>query len=345
MILTGKDGVLRIYDSALVIHGAAPLDSLTLDVVRYDGAAWSNITTNVEADDANVESNFIADDGDIIYIGSTEKFAMVQYLKGNGADYAVGSGAMIGKYFNGTDFSEALSGINDGTSTGGNCFGQDGNVSFQIPRDWATGANAWNANLDSDKYYISLKSSTSPSTDPDADVLAPVDSQYFEVKFISMDFDGPIGRPTQNETLVLNRARMDAAAHYIKGPDDVIYTPLPISFTCLIDDTYNHDNVFLALECGNVNYGTWNATGTSTKGDTQNDGSNDNPAFTDANKKTVNVQVLWTGDSPLGFAYYECYFPGPDSTITEANEGNTLAARAGVYGVIERIYGFGNRYT
>jgi len=344
MILTGKDGVLRIYDSALVIHGAAPLDSITIDVVKYDGSSWSNITSDVEADDANVESNFIADNDDVIYVGSTSKFAMIKFLKGNGSDYAAGSGALIATYYNGSDFNTAVPGKSDGTASGGDCFAQDGNISFQIPRDWATGANSFNANLDSDKYYIALKATTSPTTDPDADVLAPVDGQYFEVKFSAMDFDGPIGRPLAGEILILNRAKMDSAAHYLKGPDDVIYRPLPLSLSCLIDDTYNHDNVFLALECGNVNYGTWNASGTSTKGDTQNDGSNDNPAFADSNKKAVNVQILWTGDNPLGYAYYECYFPPPESDITEGEEGITLAARAGVYGVIERIYGFGNRY-
>jgi len=344
MNLTGKDGTLRIYDSALILHGAAPLNGLTMDVVQYDGAAWSNITSNVETDDANVESNFIADNNDVIYVGSTSKFAMIRFLKGNGSDYAEGSGTLITTYYNGTDFNSSLPDMSDGTASGGDCFAQDGNITFQIPRDWATGANAFNANLDSDKYYVALKATTSPTTDPDADVLAPCDGQYYEVKFASMDFSGPIGRPRPVEIPIFNRGRMDAAAHFIKGPDDVLYTPLELAYSCLIDDTYNNDNIFEALECGNPNYGTWTSTGTSSKGDTQNDGSNDNPAFVDSGKKTVNIQMLWTGDNPLGYAFYEVYHPPDEGSLTESADGITLSTRGGVYGVIERIYGFGNRY-
>jgi len=345
MILRGKNGVLKFYESSLVLHGAAPLDSITVDVVKYDGASWSNITSDVETDDASVESAFIADNNDVIYIGSTSKFAMIRYLKGNGSNYAVESGELVRTYFNGTDFDSVLAGCVDGTASGGgDCFAQDGNISFQIPRDWAIGANAFNANLDADKYYIALKATTSPSTDPDADVLCPVDGQSFEMKFAAMDFEGPIGRPLQAEILKLNRQTMGSEAHYVKGPDDVIYQPMPISFSCFIDTVYNDVSLLAALACGNPNYGTWTSTGTTTKGDTKNDGSNSNPAFVDSNKKTVNTQILWTGSNPIGLAYYETYYPEEGIKITESEEGIKLSAAGGVYGVIEDIYGFGNRY-
>lgn len=345
MKLTGRNGVLRILDSSAILHGTAPLNGYTPDVVKFDGVStWTNITANVIADDVSYANDFLADNNDVIYMGSTSKFAMFQFLKGGGANYAAASGAMIIKYWNGANFNTAVSGKADGTLVGGNCFAQDGYVSFQIPRDWALGANSFNANLDSDKYYIAIMTTTSSSTDADADILCPCDGQFFEVKFAGMDFSGPIGRPLTEEILVLNRMTMDAYGHYIEGPDDKIFDPVELSFSCLIDDTYNKDFIMEALACGNPNTLTWTATGVSSKGDTKNDGTNSNPAFADTSKKAANVQILWSGSAPIGFAYYECFFPPEAITIAEAEDGITLSAAGGVYGVVEQIFGFGNKY-
>lgn len=346
MKLTGKEGVLRLYDGSRILHGAAPLSGMTVDIVTFDGAsAWANITASVEEDDALAASNVLPTNAAMVFIGSTSKFAMVQFLKGIGSDYAAGSGALIGKYFDGTDFDSALPGLYDGSLSGGNCFGQDGYIFYQIPHDWELGANTYYANLDSDKYYIALMTTASSTTDFDADVLCPVDAQYFDIKFAAMDFNGPFGRPLQEEQLVLNRQRVDAYAHYVKGNNDVIYQPLPISFSCLLDDVYNRDHVKKALACDNPNTGAWTGAGVTTKGTTKNDGINNNPLFIDASKKTVNVQTLWTGESlPTGFGYYECFFPPEGININEAEEGVTLSAAGGCYGVIEDIYGFGVRY-
>ena len=68
MKFTGKNGKLRIFDSSAILHGQDPLDNHTVDMVKYNGAAWSNITSDVEVDDANTETAFIADDDDAIYI-------------------------------------------------------------------------------------------------------------------------------------------------------------------------------------------------------------------------------------------------------------------------------------
>jgi len=350
MKLTGRSGALRVYDSKEVLHGAAPLDDKTVDIVKYDGAAWSNITSDVETDDANVESAFIADDNDKIYVGSTDMFAMIKFLKGDGSNYAAASGALIAKYFDGTDFSNALDGVSDGTvsdgtASGGDCFAQDGVISFGIPKDWATGANTFNANLDADKYYVEIAATTSPTTDPDADVLCPVDGQYHEVIFANMDFSGPLGRPMTEEELVLNRGEVDSHAHYKEGADNKIHEPVEVGWSCLITATHR-DRVKKALECGNPNADRWTATGESTKGDTKNDGTNANPAFADANKKTVNVQILFDAGSgfPIGLAYYECLFPLIEQGLAESPDAINLTCKGGCYGVIEIIYGFGNRY-
>lgn len=346
MKLTGKEGILRIFDSAAVLHGAAPLDGNTVDIVTFDGGStWANITSDVETDDAAAADNVLPDNTAMVFIGSTSKFAMVQFLKGIGSDYAVGSGALLAYYYDGSDFASTLSGTSDGTASGGDCFAADGYISFQIPTDWATGANSYNANLDSDKYYIALMTTTSSSTDFDADVLCPCDAQYFEVKFASMDFNGPLGRPLTQEELVLNRGKVDAYAHYIEGSDDVIYQPLAVSFSCILDDTYNREYVKKALICDNPNTGTWTSAGTTSKGTTQNDGSNNNPAFVDSSKKTINLQMKWAGNTyNVGLAYYEVYFAPEEITWSESEDGLILTASGGVFGVIEDIFDFGVRY-
>jgi len=343
---TGKDGILRIYDSSAILHGQAPLDNLTVDMVKFDGVeTWSNITTNVEVDDANVEEAFIADDDHKIYIGSTSMFAMLQFLKGDGTNFAVASGALIAAYFNGTDFATALAGVSDGTLVGSDCFGKDGYIGFKIPHNWAIGANSFNANLDANKYYVELATTTASTTDPDADVLCPVDGQYFEIAFAAMDFTGPLGRPKTEEILVLNRGRSDANAHYIQSADGRIYEPQEISFSCLLDDVVNKVAIMVALACGDPDSARWTATGVTSKGTTKNDGVNLNPAFKDATKKTVNVQMLFQGASRnQGWAYYEVFFPEENQKVTEAEDGVPLSCAGGAYGIIERINEFGNRY-
>lgn len=106
---------------------------------------------------------------------------------------------------------------------------------------------------------------------------------YVEVPFASMDFSCAIGRQSTEEQLVLNRGILDGFAHYIEGTDAPIYEPIPLAFSCLIDETYNGPHLLEALQCGNVgtiaNFSSWPDYGTSTKGTTKNDGVLFNPRF------------------------------------------------------------------
>jgi hypothetical protein len=343
MKLTGKQGKLRIYDSSAILHGQVPLDNETVDMVKFDGiTTYTNITTDIEADDAAFSSAFLTDLNDAVFIGSTSVFSMVQFLKDAGTNYAAGSGALKAYYYDGTDFSTVLTGVSDGTVSGGDCFAQDGNISFKIPDNWATGGLGA---LDSDKYYIKLMTTTSATTAPDADVLCPVDGQYFEVAFAGMDFSGPLGRSKTEEILVLNRGSSDINAHYIEGSDDKIFEPLDVSFSCLLDDTVNKDDIFVVLSCGNPDSSRWSATGVTSKATTKNDGTNFNPTFKDTTKKTVNIQMIFEGSTKnIGYAFYEVFYPEENQTISEAEDGVTLTTVGGCYGVIEKIHGFGVRY-
>ncbi len=354
MKLTGRDGILRIYDSSVNILGTAPFAALTIKIVKWDGfTSYTDITSDVEADDGNAASAFVADNDDAVFIGATTPFAMIKYLKDVGTNYAASSGALKAYYFNGTNFNTELTGVSDGTFVSPDCFATDGYITFKIPKDWRTGASGVNGELSATLYFVKLMTTSSPSTDPDADVLAPVDGQYYEVPFAAMDFSGPTGRAKTEEMLILNRMKMDAKAHYIEGGDDTIYAPVPITFSAFIDDTYNRTRLYAALSCANPGADQWTATGTTTKGDTQNDGSNDNPDFVEAAKKTVNIQMLWEGKylsgtsgrlSTEGLAFYEVYFLPDQQQISEAEDGATMALNGGGYGVIERITGFGVRY-
>jgi len=341
--LTGMDGVLRVYDSSAILLGTAPRDDATVDIVTWDGSTtYANITAAVDTDDTSYSSDFLTDNDDAVFIGADVSFAMIQFKKDGASQYAVSSGALKAYYFDGTNFDNTVT-ATDGTATGADCFVQDGYITFKVPEGWALGANAVSANLDSDKYYIKLMTTTSPSTDPDADILCPVDGQFFEVAFANMDFNGPLGRTKTEEILVLNRMRMDANAHYIEGPDSPIYDPLPTSFSAALDDTLNKNDIQIALACGDPDSANWTATGTSSKGDTKNDGTNANPSFAESTKKTVNIQMLF-GTMGVGWAYYEVFVPEDQVTFAESESDVPITVNAGVYGVIELIHGFGVRH-
>lgn len=335
MKLTGRDGALRIYDSSEIVRSG-------LKVWDYDvtGPSWNDITSDVEADDAS-HAAFCVDAGDYLYIGDTLPFARIRVKFGEGNAASADTGALIAEYYDGDSWETFT--VIDGTASGGNCLQQDGYVDYQIPRDWA--ANAVNGTT---KYWVRWHPTSDPATAPDADILAAVDGQYYEIPFAGMDFAGPIGRPRPEEILVLDRDRVDSNAHYIEGPDDPMFDPLEIAWSCLIDSTHRKRPAD-ALQCANPNDGAnWTSTGTSTKGDTKNDGTNANPAFSDASKKTVNVQILFTsprsGGYDWGIAYYEVYFPQNEQSQAESPDGIKLSCKGGCYGVIEEINAFANRY-
>jgi hypothetical protein len=369
MKLTGRNGVLRILDSAEICHGVAPLDSITpkiLSIWGYSGGEGDSlyildVTANAKQDDASVATEILRksaylgaytpnNSGSYIAIGSSQKFNRIRFLKGNGTNYGVGGGPLQSvRYSNGGAGWAIVPAYVNTMDSGNNALAQDGYISFAIPRDWILGHPTAEPigigdALDHDKYWLLLKYTGIPTTAPDADVFNAVNGQFFEVAFAGMDFSGPIGRKLQEELLVLDRNTMSSRGHYVKGPDSPLYEPVPISFSCMIDDTHNKDDIMEALACGNPGSASWTATGTSSKGDTKNDGSISNPAFVDTNKKCVNLQIVWTGTYPIGMAYYECYFPPEEITIAEAEDGITLSANGGCYGVIETMHGFGNRY-
>lgn len=340
MIFTGRNGTLRILDGTRQIADAAQ-GNMSVFLYNATGGTFTDKTAEAYADDTSYTGAMWNEAGDRVYVGFTRRFAMLRALL---QTIAGDCGALTVKYYNGSSFV-AVTGQSDGTAVGNHSFKQTGNVSWHIPSNWALRGNA---NLNADEYYVELSWADQTVSAPSADILAPVDGQWFQARFAEMDFSGPLGRPRPEEIAQLDRGQVNAAAHYVMGPDDAIYQPLDVSFSCKLDDTYNRERLKAALQCGNPGTTEWSATGTTTKGTTRNDGTNLNPAFAETAKKTVNVQILWdtgrTASIPDGLAFYEVFFPDEQQSIRESGDGVILSCRGACYGVIEDIHGIANRY-
>jgi hypothetical protein len=129
----------------------------------------------------------------------------------------------------------------------------------------------------------------------------------------------------------------------IETSDARIVEPVGLSFSCRTYDSKPFGYFIDALAGRTVNGKTF----TTTKATTKNDGSNFNPAFLDAAKKTFNVQILWAktgGNDPLACAtasfesfcmkYNEVFFDLGDQTVTEAEDGVTLSLSGLCYGTV-----------
>lgn len=163
---------------------------------------------------------------------------------------------------------------------------------------------------------------------------------YLELAFDAGDLSAPIGRPLVEEMPKIHRGKMDGNAHYITGSEEVHLQGLDLSFSAMVSDLANFEFFKDLIDCLNGAATAVNAnTIVTTKGTTQNDGSTNNPAFADSNKKTVNVEILYDGASnDYGYKFSEVYIPYP--TISEGDEAVTVAIAAQIYGTITRITAF-----
>lgn len=166
---------------------------------------------------------------------------------------------------------------------------------------------------------------------------------YLELDLDVGDFSGPIGQPRNEEVLVLDRGNMNANAHYINQADDKLMEAVPVTFGVLIRDDQQTINILDWLTAGQDGGSTQvnSNTLTTTKQDTQRDGSNNNPAFADSSKMTFNVEYLIeTGGTDLGRKYAEVFFPLEQQQLSEAEDGITLTLNGMCYGTITKITEF-----
>jgi len=159
---------------------------------------------------------------------------------------------------------------------------------------------------------------------------------YLPVLFSGGDFTGPLGPPRVEEILVLDRRKMTGQAHYIKGSDEALLEPVPVSFSALVHDGAACAYLLDWLAGGPVNSHTL----TTTKGETKRDGTNDNPAFADTGKKTSSVEFKLEGSSSLVWHYNEVFFPLSECNIQESDEGVLISLNGGCYGTITRDTSF-----
>lgn len=155
----------------------------------------------------------------------------------------------------------------------------------------------------------------------------------FFLDFIFEDsFGGPLGIPSTEEILVLNRGRADANMHYIQGSDDKILEPLEITFNVIAEDSSAFTYFLDWLEGNTVNSNTI----VTTKGTTQRVSGHNNPAFADSGKKTCNVEYMLDGANDIAWKYAEVWFDMSKLTFSESAEGISISVPGTWYGTITR---------
>ena len=154
---------------------------------------------------------------------------------------------------------------------------------------------------------------------------------YLELKFDLGDFSGPIGVSETEEILVLDRGVMTSDAHYIEGGDDKVMEPNELSLSALLEDTSITENLLDWIEGNTVNDKTIVDTkGTSIRKNVTN------PIFADANKRCSNLEYKLDGAADLVWKYLEVHFPIAEQSISESDDGVTIALKGKCYGLISR---------
>lgn len=166
---------------------------------------------------------------------------------------------------------------------------------------------------------------------------------FLEIDFDAGDFSGLLGQPKTEEILVLDRNNMTADAHYIEGGDDRIMEPVALTFSALVVDKTqcgylldwleqmsNGDSASPVQSAGTVNSNTL----TSTKEDTQRDGSNNNPAFRDGTKMCSNWEYKLDGSTDICWHYNEIFCELSEQNLSEGEDGITISLNGLCYGTI-----------
>jgi hypothetical protein len=174
---------------------------------------------------------------------------------------------------------------------------------------------------------------------------------FFEVAFRG-SVTAPISRARAGETLVLDRGRFTADAHYVSPPDDPLLAPLPFSCNFRLTNLEPGFSKLITLirtpggaafkSIGGRPWTTTKATTQIQNADPLGQVLATTPAFSDSEKHTVNAELLWTdpqGIQNRGFKWAELYFP-PDRQLTEGVDSVMIDLSGEIYGAIEPITTF-----
>jgi hypothetical protein len=96
---------------------------------------YTKYATGEESGSVDLDSLDTAANGDYWYLASHYKFGGATINVDDSHPNATAS-TMTGYYYNGTAWGDIT--ITDGTALTGACIGQDGNVTWTVPSDWAT---------------------------------------------------------------------------------------------------------------------------------------------------------------------------------------------------------------
>ncbi len=187
-----KDEPLRMVDSGTpatsftnINVGPAAVPNLSeIEMQWFDdsGSTLIDRTAQLQHDDGS-EPALLGEAVDFLYIGADRAFGKVIVDMASARN---GQGALIAEYFDGVGFT-ALSGVVDGTESGGDTLAQDGNITFTIPTDWAVGADAIQAGLDSSLFFIRLSQTNDPSSAHDIDqAVAKIDTAVVAIFQVRM---------------------------------------------------------------------------------------------------------------------------------------------------------------
>jgi len=172
---------------------------------------------------------------------------------------------------------------------------------------------------------------------------------YITVKFAQMDFAGPLAKPRPIDPVIVTA---DGFVHAPTGDDYEarLYEPVPLGFSCLIDDTTNRQKLRDALcnpdldspwQVGSDNWASTKGRGSIILPDGNFVGTK---GFFDTKKVAVMVEVLWEDSraaASLGMQYDEVYVLPQEIEIAESPDRVELAVRNMLaYGDISAISSF-----
>lgn len=330
-LFIGKRGVMRLFDSSKGrdLSQSGPKE---VHISNLVSAVHNDITANM-LNPTSGTATILAVNTDYVYVGQIFGFSRIQ-IDINTLASADG-GVLVCEYWDGSAWT-AVTNLLDGTEVGGHTMRQDGHIEFDIPSDWAkndvpsTGTTL---------FYVRFRATNNTATDAIVELIEPNSGQFYEVVFEGMDLAAPEGKPRPEETPRLNRGILDTNAHHTQGLDDAIFVAQTLSFSAMLDSSVNKTALREALQCGNPASKHWVLTGISTKGDSKLpaglDGTLINtPTFTDTNKKTVCMQVMFD-DATVGARgwreYPELFFDLVAIQLAEAPDGVAMRVTGSLF--------------
>lgn len=179
-------------------------------------------------------------------------------------------------------------------------------------------------------------------TDYGTDTSAGSTRYYQEILFCEMDFSAPTVRPRTDETLIMNRGNFDSKAHYIESNDDPVYAPVPLTFSCRINDTVDSralsdwlsgSTLIPNAVGGTTRIFSWDESGVTFRSQLL-------PAMRDSDKQCYRLQILFDGTTDYGLQYDGVYFTPSEQTITESTDSLMLSTNGQIYGDVTRIDSF-----